>query len=61
MVNEALGLFFPEELARIASGKCPLCDKNINLEDFKDELSVKEFKISGMCFSCQNEIFKEPE
>jgi hypothetical protein len=27
--------------------------------EFRDELSVKEFKISGMCQSCQDEVFDE--
>jgi uncharacterized CHY-type Zn-finger protein len=26
---------------------------------FKDELSIKEFSISGMCQECQDEVWKE--
>ena len=28
--------------------------------DFKDQLSVKEFTISGFCQKCQDEAFGEP-
>lgn len=40
----------------INSQKCVSCDEpNLN---FEDELSEKEYTISGMCQSCQNLIFK---
>jgi hypothetical protein len=39
---------------RIA-GQCPMCASPIG--EFRDSLSVKEFKISGMCQSCQDEVF----
>jgi len=57
MNTEIMNLFFPEELERIKKGKCPLCDKNIDPTEFKDKLSVKEFRISGMCQSCQIKMF----
>lgn len=28
---------------------------------FRDEISAKEYKITGMCQSCQDRIFEEPE
>lgn len=34
---------------------CPMCGKEI--KGFKDELSKKEFSISGMCQDCQNSVF----
>ena len=37
---------------------CVFCHKSIT--SFKDELSLKEFGISGMCQKCQDEIFTEP-
>lgn len=40
-------------------GVCPICKKTINFNDFEDELSKKEYQISGMCQKCQNEIFNE--
>jgi hypothetical protein len=36
-------------------GQCPMCANPIG--EFRDELSVKEFKISGMCQNCQDEVF----
>lgn len=38
---------------------CPCCETQIRLEDFTDELSFKEFEISGLCEDCQNELFEE--
>lgn len=29
--------------------------------EFEDELSRKEYSISGLCQSCQNAVFKPPE
>lgn len=34
------------------------CGKEIT--GFKDILSQKEYRISGLCQKCQDEIFKEP-
>ena len=35
--------------------KCVTCGKKIT--KFKDDLSVKEYDISGMCQKCQDEMF----
>ena len=58
-ILEKLG--FTEEMALVENRQCPLCQAHINVNDFKDELSVKEFIISGMCQKCQDKIFAEPE
>ena len=36
---------------------CPFCNKPVNENEFKDELSRKEFEISGLCQSCQDDFF----
>jgi len=36
---------------------CPLCKNVINMHDFKDEISRREFLISGMCQKCQDDFF----
>ena len=36
---------------------CPFCHKPINMEDFKDQLSIKEFRMSGLCQKCQDDTF----
>ena len=41
----------------IKENKCPFCGNEINMDDFKDELSLKEFEISGLCMDCQNSTF----
>lgn len=51
------GMGFHKELQAIAEGKCPLCAKLVDSTQFKDELSLKEFKISGMCRNCQDDMF----
>ena len=40
---------------QIASDLCMTCDGDAN--EFKDELSIKEYTISGMCQICQDAIF----
>lgn len=43
----------------IEGNKCVTCGGDAS--KFDDELSVKEYSISGMCQKCQDEVFKEPE
>jgi RNA polymerase-binding transcription factor DksA len=55
MDRKIVGKIFPEAIKNIDNGKCPTCGGPIG--EFKDELSRKEFKISGMCQKCQDKIF----
>lgn len=48
---------FPKEIRRIDKGRCPFCNKEINKEEFRNEISLKEFKISGLCQKCQDDFF----
>ena len=48
---------FGEEVKAVERGDCPLCKRKVNKDEFRDELSHKEFKISGLCQLCQDEIF----
>jgi hypothetical protein len=41
----------------VKTGKCPSCEKPIDPSSFKDALSRKEFKISGLCQACQDLVF----
>lgn len=45
----------------IKSNRCippPIgCGKEVTLKSFRDELSIREYKISGLCQQCQDEIF----
>jgi hypothetical protein len=42
------------------AGLCTICGSKIDLEEFTDPLSLKEYYISGMCFKCQDEFFNHP-
>jgi len=50
-----------DELARIMFGRerhgdvCVTCGGEVG--EFRDELSQKEYRISGMCQKCQDSIF----
>jgi len=52
---------FGKEVQRVRDGNCPLCNKKIVLDDFENELSLKEFVILGMCQDCQNRTFGEDD
>lgn len=58
-IMEALG--FGKEMKMIENRQCPICGEKVNTNDFKDDLSIKEFNISGMCQKCQDRIFNSEE
>lgn len=54
-IMRALG--FDREVDLKNMGKCVFCECTIDPHSFRDELSAKEYKISGMCQACQDQIF----
>ena len=36
---------------------CVICHKPIKMENFRDKLSIKEYKISGLCQKCQDDVY----
>ncbi len=48
---------FPDVIEAMKRGVCPICSGVIG--EFRDQLSVKEYKISGMCQSCQDKTFHD--
>ena len=58
-LQEFIDNLFPKEAERIKEGKCPFCGETINMDDFKDDLSRREFEISGMCQKCQDDFFTD--
>ena len=48
---------FKKEMKMVENRQCPLCGEKINTNDFKNDISIKEFTISGMCQKCQDKIF----
>ena len=47
----------------ISEGICVTCDEAHGLvaTSFRDDISRKEYSISGMCQSCQDEVFASDE
>jgi len=43
----------------MAQGKCVVCGGDAST--FKDDISAKEYTISGLCQECQDEAFEEEE
>ena len=48
---------FGKHVKSVEAGKCPFCKLHVNAKDFKNEISKKEFGISGLCQKCQDEFF----
>lgn len=43
----------------VKEGKCPFCKEKVDLKDFKDELSRKDYESNGMCQKCQDKFYEE--
>ena len=52
---------FSEQIKAVESSFCPFCKKPISIDEFKNELSKREFKISGLCQNCQDKTFEGGE
>lgn len=46
-----------EHVDAVKAGKCPFCKNEIKMDEFRNEISRKEFKISGICQKCQDDFF----
>ncbi len=57
MVTEMVKQICPEEAKLVEQQKCLLCKVEIKDVEFKDDLSRSEFKISGWCKKCQDDMF----
>ena len=55
----AFRLFGRSRSLAIAGNGCVKCGESAT--DFRDEISRKEFGISGFCQSCQDDIFGGPD
>lgn len=62
--NKAFGILMAMEAIApgcidMALGKiCPICRQPIG--EFRDESSLREYNISGMCQTCQDSVFGVP-
>lgn len=50
---------FPNRRKSIASGSCSHCGGEA--KTFKNDVSRKEYAISGFCQTCQDEVFTDSE
>ena len=57
--DTAMRLFGRSRSLAIAGNGCVKCGESAT--DFRDEISRKEFGISGFCQSCQDDIFGGPD
>jgi hypothetical protein len=57
--DSAMSLFGRSRSLAIAGNGCVKCGELAT--DFRDEVSRKEFGISGLCQPCQDSIFGGPE
>lgn len=49
---------FEKAVKDVEEGYCPFCGKIIDITiEFRDSLSLKEYRISGLCQVCQDETF----
>ena len=55
-IEKILNLLFGRTES-IESKTCVFCGKPVDLDSFEDEVSLKEFHISGICQTCQNDTF----
>jgi uncharacterized CHY-type Zn-finger protein len=58
-IMKAAGL--GDMVEEVSKGNCPFCKKPIVMSMFRDALSVKEFNISGICQTCQDDFFDDKE
>ena len=54
-LSKPIFTLMPHLADRVINGCCTFC--NITLDAFRDELSAKEYSISGMCQTCQDKTF----
>ena len=54
-IMEAFG--FGDMVKDADNGNCPFCKSEIKFSDFKDDLSLREYQIFGLCQKCQDEFF----
>ena len=50
-------LGYKKEMDRIEQKKCPFCVQSIDESSFRDDSSLREYRISGLCQRCQDETF----
>jgi len=49
---------FEDEVEKVKQHICPTCNKPIPDGSFRDAVSKREYRISGMCQDCQDSVFE---
>jgi hypothetical protein len=44
-----------DAIKAVEAGRCPFCQEPINMADFRDKASKKEYDRSRICQKCQDE------
>ena len=58
-LSKPIFALFPDAADAVIRGECIPCGSTkIRDCDFRDEISKREYSVSGMCQSCQDEIFQ---
>lgn len=52
---------FGQEVDEKNRGICPVCKKRADENEFVTDLEKVEFKKTGICKPCQDNLFSEPE
>jgi hypothetical protein len=55
LASKPVGLLDKAAPLLVLRGYCPLCSAEVH--EFRDEGSLREYRISGMCQGCQDGIF----
>lgn len=56
-LNKPAFTIFPDKAKLVRASLCALCEEPITSTEFKDDLSRKEYGISGMCQACQDKMW----
>ncbi len=47
-----------KQVERKKKGVCPFCSVEVDPESFRDDVSWREYTISGCCQECQDDFFE---
>lgn len=49
--------FITKKFELKANGQCPRCECFVDVNSFRNEISKREFRLSGYCQECQDIVF----
>lgn len=56
-----MSALFPKERENVRKGLCAVCSKPVKRKDLKNEISKKEFDLTGFCQKCQDDFYRDVE